>query len=71
MDPYHVKCFQKKLAKSIIDEKLTVGHIYNSDETGLNFKMLPAYTLASDAEKKFLQFKYCEGERSTTISAKY
>lgn len=41
-----------RLIKELMDkENLTLDQVYNCDETGLNFKMLPAKTLASKEEK--------------------
>jgi hypothetical protein len=42
--------FKAKFRCLIDNEGLSDKHIYNCDETGLNYKMLPSKTLASKAE---------------------
>lgn len=46
-----VAAFVAKLDKIIESENLSSQQIYNCDETGLNYKMLPTKTLASREEK--------------------
>lgn len=43
--------FKKKFEKIVKDEKLSPAQIYNADETGLNYKMLPTKTLASKLDE--------------------
>ena len=51
-DPAEVKRFQEKFFKIVEEEELTPDQIYNCDETGLNYKMLPKRTLAPSTEKQ-------------------
>ena len=44
--------FREKLLKLIEDEGFTLQQIYNSDETGLYYRMLPEKTLAARSEKE-------------------
>lgn len=43
--------FKIKFEKMVADEKLHPAQIYNADETGLNYKMLPRKTLASKLDE--------------------
>lgn len=43
--------FCEKFQNIIQQENLTLDQVYNCDETGLNYKMLPSKTLASQEEK--------------------
>uniref|UniRef100_A0A1B6GWK2 HTH CENPB-type domain-containing protein n=1 Tax=Cuerna arida TaxID=1464854 RepID=A0A1B6GWK2_9HEMI len=45
-----VTVFEEKIRKLILSEGLTSDQIFNCDETGLNFRMLPSKTLASQQE---------------------
>lgn len=49
--------FKKYLHELIEKEGISGEQLYNCDETGLNFKMLPAYTLASKQEAAAPGFK--------------
>lgn len=49
-DTSAVQAFQKRIEDIILTEKLTPDQLYNCDETGLNFKMLPSKSLASKDE---------------------
>ncbi|XP_071039932.1 jerky protein homolog-like [Parasteatoda tepidariorum] len=49
-DTSAVQAFQKRIEDIILTEKLTPDQLYNCDETGLNFKMLPSKSLASKEE---------------------
>ncbi len=40
--------FCKKLQEGMMNEKLTNDQLYNCDETGINLKLLPSKTLASE-----------------------
>ena len=44
--------FREKLLKLIEDEGYTLEHIYNCDETGLYYRMLPEKTLAARTKKE-------------------
>lgn len=46
-----VEPFCRQVKEMMEKENLTLDQVYNCDETGLNFKMLPAKTLASKEEK--------------------
>lgn len=43
--------FREKIKKIVEEENLSLDQLYNCDETGLNYKMLPSKTLASKEEK--------------------
>ncbi len=51
-DEASVGPFQTKLKEFMEQEGLTLEQLYNCDETGLCYRMLPAKTLASRGEKK-------------------
>ena len=56
-DTSAVDPFKEKLKKLIESESLTLTQIYNCDETGLFYKMLPNKTLSSRNEKKAPGYK--------------
>lgn len=66
-DPQAVFDFRNKLHTLIDKEGITGEQLYNCDETGLNFKMLPTKTLASMAEKSAPGFKRSK-ERVTVLA---
>lgn len=49
--------FIKKIGKIIKEEDLTADALYNADETGLFYKMLPSKTLAAKNEKQARGYK--------------
>jgi hypothetical protein len=51
----------------INDSRFVPDQIYNSDETGLNYKMLPQKTLASNQEKSASGIKIAK-ERVTVAA---
>lgn len=50
-DVSSIENFKQDFKKQIKDNGYTYDQIYNCDETGLNYKMLPSKTLASGQEK--------------------
>lgn len=60
--------FCDKFQRLIKSENLTPDQLYNCDETGLNFKMLPSKTLASHEEKAAPGHKKSK-ERLTILAA--
>lgn len=60
--------FCEKFQQIVKIENLTLDQIYNCDETGLNFKMLPSKTLASKEEKAAPGLKKSK-ERVTVLAA--
>ncbi|XP_049961615.1 jerky protein homolog-like [Schistocerca serialis cubense] len=62
-----VQLFRNKLHKSLDKENLTGSQIFNCDETGVNYKMLPDKTLASKAEKAAPGYKRSK-ERVTILA---
>lgn len=63
-----VSDFIEKFKQIITKENLSAEQIYNCDETGLNFKLLPAKTLASREEKSAPGHKKSK-ERLTIMAA--
>lgn len=59
--------FINKLIVMIQDEELTPAAVYNADETGLFFKMLPSKTLAAKNEKEARGYKQ-QKERVTLMA---
>lgn len=59
--------FKEKLQKLIEDEQLSAQQLYNCDETGLNYKMLPRKTLASKEERSAPGYKKSK-ERLTVLA---
>lgn len=62
-----VQLFRDKLHKVLDKDNLTGDQIFNCDETGLNYKMLPEKTLASKAEKAAPGYKRSK-ERVTILA---
>lgn len=60
--------FCEKFQNIIQQENLTLDQVYNCDETGLNYKMLPSKTLASQEEKAAPGLKKSK-ERVTVLAA--
>lgn len=50
-DTSAVEPFKEELQQLLERESLTLEHLYNCDETGLCYRMLPSKTLASRSEK--------------------
>ena len=51
-DTSNVEPFKEELQELLERETLTLEHLYNCDETGLCYRMLPSKTLASRSEKE-------------------
>lgn len=51
VDASAVQSFVQKLDKIIKENQLSSQQLYNCDETGLNYKMIPSKTLADKDEK--------------------
>lgn len=66
-DPNNVSDFKTKLHEFIEKEGLSGDQIYNADETGLNFRMLPTKSLALRDEKAAPGFKRSK-ERVTILA---
>jgi hypothetical protein len=62
-----IATFTTKLAKIIEEEDLNSDQMYNCDETGLNYKMLPTKTLAAREEKSAPGYKRSK-ERLTVMA---
>lgn len=66
---HRLGCCREVLWK-VYEENLTLDQIYNCDTTGLNFKILPSKTLASQEEKvatglkKIIRESYCAANDS-------
>lgn len=60
--------FCEKFQNIIQQENLTLDQVYNCDETGLNYKMLPSKTLASQEEKAAPGLKKSK-DRVTVLAA--
>lgn len=60
--------FQSKINEVVLNEGLTYDQIFNCDETGLNFRMLPSKTLAAKSERNAPGFKKSK-ERVTILAA--
>lgn len=60
--------FCERFNKIVLEENLTMDQIYNCDETGLNYKMLPKKTLASKEETAAPGHKKSK-ERVTVLAA--
>ncbi len=54
--------FKKELHALMEKEGLTLEHLYNCNETGLCYKMLPAKTIACRTEKEAPGIKKMKGE---------
>jgi hypothetical protein len=52
-----IATFTTKLAKIIEEEDFSSDQMYNCDETGLNYKMLPSKTFAARKEKSAPGYK--------------
>ena len=66
-DTCSVNKFKVKFHSHIEEEGLTGEQIYNCDETGLNFRMLPSKSLALSNEKAALGYKRSK-ERVTILA---
>lgn len=66
-DSSEVSEFQSKIKEIVLKDGLTSDQIFNSDETGLNFRMLPSKTLAAKSEKTAPGFKKSK-ERVTILA---
>lgn len=62
-----VMAFKEKFHKLIEKEKLSGDQIYNCDESGLNYRMLPTKTLAAKQEKSAPGYKRSK-ERVTLLA---
>lgn len=65
--PYDVEVFKQTLHSLLEEEGYTGDQLYNCDETGLNYKMLPTYTLASQQENSAPGYKK-KKERVTILA---
>ena len=52
-----VEPFKEKLSKIMEDKSLTLNQVFNCDETGLYWKLMPNKTLVSSREKEAKGFK--------------
>lgn len=59
--------FQAELENVILQERLTSDQLFNCDETGLNFRMLPSKTLAAREEKSAPGYK--KSKETVTVLA--
>ena len=66
-DASAVEPFQDELQELLESEQLTLDQLYNCDETGLNYRMLPNKTLAGRSEKDASAMKK-QKERVTWMS---
>lgn len=66
-DSSEIAEFQKNMEEIVLKEGLTSDQIFNSDETGLNFRMLPSKTLAAKSERTAPGFKKSK-ERVTILA---
>ena len=57
--------FKKQLQDTMEREGLTLEQVYNCDETGLYYRMLPTKTLAAKTEKKPSRYEETEGTSNT------
>lgn len=67
-DSTEMEFFKGKFLDMVKKEGLTPEQVYNCDETGLNFKLIPRNTLASSSEKNAAGFKISK-ERTTLLVA--
>ena len=54
-DTSNIEPFKEELQELLEREALTLEHLYNCDETGLCYRMLPSKTLASMSEKEAMK----------------
>lgn len=66
-EPEDVEDFKNTLHSLLEEEGITGDQLYNCDETGLNYKMLPTYTLASKQEDSAPGYKK-KKERVTILA---
>ena len=67
MTKTQLKKFQKEFEEFIETEELTEDQMYNADESGLFYRMLPNKTLASKLEESAKEYK--KGKDRLTITA--
>ncbi|XP_046686190.1 jerky protein homolog-like [Homalodisca vitripennis] len=65
-DSSEIESFSLRMKELILDHGLTSDQIFNCDETGLNFRMLPNKTLAAQSEKTAPGYKKSK-ERVTLL----
>lgn len=65
-DSSEIEAFSLKIKDLVLDNGLTSDQIFNCDETGLNFRMLPTKTLAAQSEKTAPGYKKSK-ERVTLL----
>jgi hypothetical protein len=59
-DTSEIATFYSKLQETVLENGLTSDQLFNCDETGLNFKMLPSKTLAAKSETIAPGYKKCK-----------